>query len=184
MCTVCALLFLVHFITLFQSFIHNVQVLLFRIWIVDITECGLFIYLSENIPYLIQRHSFRTQATCSSPSCAMRTFVCNSCISAIFTKPIGNSSCCYSLPVSFKDKFTFGIKLSGFTYDILCYVSKRDKAILRIIFLFQMLYYLNSGTLKIFSVKDKNLFLHPLNCHLSILNIRELKCNTLSNANT
>jgi len=136
MCTICALLFLVLFIAIIQSFIHNIQVLLFRIGIVNVIKSSPFIDLSKNIPYFIQGHSFRTQAACSCPSCAMRTFVCNSCISAIFTKPIGYCSCSYSLPISFKDKFTFGIKLSGFSYDIFCYVCNRDKAVLLIIFLF------------------------------------------------
>jgi hypothetical protein len=47
--------------------------------------------LSVNSRYLIQGHSCRTHAACSSPSGTMRTFVCNTSISAIFTKPIGHS---------------------------------------------------------------------------------------------
>lgn len=35
-------------------------------------------------------------------------------------------------------------KLSNLSYDILCYVCKSDKAVLRIIFLFQMLHYLDT----------------------------------------
>jgi hypothetical protein len=98
---------------------------LFRIGIVNIAKGSLFIDLSKHIPNLIKWHSCRAQTACSCPSCAMRTFVCNSCISAIFAKPIGYSSCSYSLPISFKDKFTFGIKLFCFSYDFICYISKR-----------------------------------------------------------
>lgn len=94
-----ALVFLALFFATIQSLIYNVQVLLFRIGIVNVTKSGPFIDLSKNIPYLIQGHSFRTQAACSCPSCAMRTFVCNSCISAIFAKLIGYCSCGYSLTI-------------------------------------------------------------------------------------
>ena len=93
MCTVCALLFYVLSITLFQSFIHDIKVLLFCIGIVNVAKGCLLINLAKHIPNLIKRHSFRTQATRSSPSCAMWTLVCNSCISAIFTKPIGYRPC-------------------------------------------------------------------------------------------
>ncbi len=57
MCTLCALFFLALSTALFQSFIHNIQVLLFCIRIVNIAEGGLFIDLSKNITNLIKWHS-------------------------------------------------------------------------------------------------------------------------------
>ena len=74
MCTVCALLFYILFVAIFQSFIHDIKVLLFGIGIVNITKSSTFIDLPENFHYLIQGHSFRTQEACSCSSCAMRIF--------------------------------------------------------------------------------------------------------------
>ncbi len=82
-------------------------------------------------------------------------------------------------------RLALSMKMKGyFKKDVLSFFESNpglNKAIFRLVFLFQMFHYLDTGTLKVLTVKDKNLFFHPLNGYLFILDIRKFKSYTFTN---